>query len=95
VKQSTKETLGLFGGILIIMVAAAFVMFTIKYASEDNDVPESYFNDTTTTEFTIPPPTSTTEVTTTTETEVQLAPNGPGTGSCVERLPSGEIVDCG
>lgn len=69
-------------GVVALALAGAFTFWAIAQASETEFVPRSEYTTTTTTS---PPP----------SIEPSLAPNGPGTGSCVKKLPDGSVVDCG
>lgn len=77
--------------VIALVMAATFVLFVVLDASQTQFVPRGQ---TTTVVTTTAPAVSSSTSTTTADAYVQLAPNGPGTGSCLERLPSGEVVEC-
>lgn len=79
-----------FVAYVALVATAVLVMWLISFVS-GRLVPAE---DTTTTTTT----TTTTATTTTTSTapnpQVQIAPNGPGTGSCAMKLPDDSIIEC-
>ncbi|MFO0887001.1 MAG: hypothetical protein U0413_02115 [Candidatus Saccharimonadales bacterium] len=81
-----KQIKSVIVGILALALAGVFVFWAIDQASQTEFVPRSEITPTTVVTTTTTPPSA---------IEPSLAPNGPGTGSCVERLPDGSIVDCG
>ncbi|MCA9343960.1 MAG: hypothetical protein H6793_02640 [Candidatus Nomurabacteria bacterium] len=83
-----KQIKSVIVGILALAFAGVIVFWAIAQASQTEFVPRSEYTSTTTTVVT-------TTTTPPSAIEPSLAPNGPGTGSCVERLPDGSIVDCG
>lgn len=74
-----------FVAYVALVATAVLVMWLISFVS-GRLVPAE---DTTTTTTT-----ATTTTSTAPDPQVRIAPNGPGTGSCLMKLPDGSVIEC-
>ncbi len=79
--ENTKN----FAAYIVMVGAAVLVMFFTSFVA--GKLVPSVDDSTVTT-------TTTTTTTTTFAPQVQIAPNGPGTGSCLMKLQDGSIIEC-